>query len=61
MEKPKLGPWDTIKQGLDKYDEEMCDAWNDELNTILTFVRELRHSIVSDIEGCERPVYSLQQ
>ena len=27
-----------MKKGIDKYDKEMCDAWNGELDTILTFV-----------------------
>jgi len=39
LEKPKLEPWETVKQGLDKYDDEMAKGLNDELNTLLTFVR----------------------
>jgi len=41
LEKPKLEPWETIKRGLDKNDDEMAKAWNDELNTLLTFVRSI--------------------
>jgi len=37
-EKPKEDSWETLKKGIDKYDKEMCDAWNGELDTILTFV-----------------------
>jgi len=32
------GSWETLKKGIDKYDDEMCRAWNGELDTILTFV-----------------------
>jgi len=39
MPKTKLEPWETIKQGLDKFDDEMAKGLNDELNTLLTFVR----------------------
>jgi len=28
-----------LKRGIDKYDDEMCKAWNGELDAILTFVR----------------------
>ena len=31
-------PWETLKSRMDKYDAEMCKAWNGELDTILTFV-----------------------
>jgi len=31
-------PWETVKGGVDKFDAEMCKAWNGELDTILTFV-----------------------
>ena len=33
--------WETLKKGIDKYDDEMCRAWNGELDTILTFVCHL--------------------
>ena len=36
---PKKGPWGSLKKGLNGYDREMCDAWNGELDTLLTFVR----------------------
>ena len=36
---PKKGPWGALKKGLNGYDREMCDAWNGELDTLLTFVR----------------------
>jgi len=42
---PKGDPWETLKKGIDKYDKEMCDAWNGELDTILTFVRVLSCAI----------------
>ena len=32
-------PWELLKIGVDKFDKEMCDAWNGELDTVLTFVR----------------------
>jgi len=32
-------PWAVLKSGVDKFDKEMCEAWNGELDTILTFVR----------------------
>jgi len=31
-------PWKIVKKAIDKHDKEMCDAWNGELDTILTFV-----------------------
>jgi len=33
-------PWETLKVGVDRFDTEMCKAWNGELDTILTFVRQ---------------------
>ena len=32
-------PVGALKKGLNSYDREMCDAWNGELDTLLTFVR----------------------
>ena len=42
-------PWITLKVGVDKFDKEMCDAWNGELDTILVFVCSL-----SDLLGFQR-------
>ena len=28
-----------MKKGVDKYDEEMCRVWKDDLDTMLVFVR----------------------
>jgi len=57
-EKPKLEPWETIKQGLDKHDDEMSKAWNDELNTLLTFVRDSTLLKLQHIDIHYRLVYS---
>jgi len=31
-------PWEPLKGAVGVFDKEMCDAWNGELDTILTFV-----------------------
>ena len=56
LEKPKLEPWETIKQGLDKYDDEISKGLNDELNTLLTFVRSFTFCYSRYIERHYRPV-----
>ena len=62
MPKPKLEHWETIKRGLDKYDKGMCDAWNDELTTILTFVRGSTFFLTfPHTEECVRLVCFLQR
>jgi len=38
LDPPEGEPWEIIKGGVTKYDKEMCDAWNGELDTLLTFV-----------------------
>jgi len=37
-EPPKDGSWETLKKGIDKYDDDLGKAWNGELDTILIFV-----------------------
>ena len=44
---------------MEKYDNEMCKAWNGELDTILVFVRDLfRSGIVTKTEMLFRLVCS---
>jgi len=33
--------WETMKKGVDKYDEEMCRGWKEDLDTLLVFVRHV--------------------
>ena len=54
----KGDPWEPLKDGIGKFDKEMCDAWNGELDTILTFVSQPGR-IFAVIDQCIRPVYSL--
>jgi len=30
-----------MKKGVDKYDEEMCRGWKEDLDTLLVFVRHV--------------------
>jgi len=32
-------PWERMKFGVDKYDDELCKGWKDDLDTMLVFVR----------------------
>jgi len=32
------GPWELLKKSIDKYDDEMCKGWKDDLDTMLVFV-----------------------
>jgi len=51
--------WEKIRAEMEKHDNEMCKAWNGELDTILVFVCKLsRPVIVSDTEILFRLVYS---
>lgn len=45
-------PWDPLKNGAYTFDKEMCDAWNGELDTILTFV----HPFVFSHHPCKLTV-----
>ena len=44
LQQPEGEAWEIIKGGIAKYDKEMCDAWNGELDTLLTFVSCSLHS-----------------
>ena len=39
MSCPSLGPWETMKKGVDKFDDELSRVWKDDLDTLLVFVR----------------------
>ena len=45
-------PWVTLKSGIDGFDKEMCNAWNGELDTMLTFVCLDFNLELVTFEGC---------
>ena len=44
----------AYQKGIEKYDNEMCKAWNGELDTILVFVRRLLYSVI--VNKCLMPL-----